>query len=350
MKSGLTVFLGPSLPWAEARKVAPGAVLLPPARQGDVWRALEARPRAIALIDGVFESQPSVWHHELLDALDSGVAVFGAASMGALRAVELGSFGMIGVGRICGWLRDGTIRDDAEVALLHATAEHDFRALTLPLVNVRAAALAARSSRVLSAVQARALVVCAEEIFYQERTWPKLLAAQGWSARIRAGWDAFAGAGLPDQKADDARECLREASRFAAASIALPVRPRQPSASSLVRRRRLAMSGNRAGARRGRAVSRESPRADLETEAGLRRLLLAGWARSSGLRPLERDLQAARLLVRTGKDPAQAERLAEDLALERLALRYAERLLPDGPSMEEAAESQALLKPRMRKR
>ena len=33
---------------------------------GDVWRALEDEPRAIALIDGVFEHVPSVWHHELV--------------------------------------------------------------------------------------------------------------------------------------------------------------------------------------------------------------------------------------------------------------------------------------------
>src|SRR5438477_3089616 len=92
----IVAFLGPSLPAAEAR----GFTVLPPARQGDVWRALRLRPRAIALIDGVFESQPSVWHHEILDALDSGVQVFGGASMCALRAAELYSFGMVGVGRI----------------------------------------------------------------------------------------------------------------------------------------------------------------------------------------------------------------------------------------------------------
>ena len=94
----LIVFLGPSLPSSETRRIA-RCTVLPPARQGDIWRALiEHRPRAIALIDGVFESQPSVWHGEILDALDSGVRVFGASSMGALRAAELQAFGMVGVG------------------------------------------------------------------------------------------------------------------------------------------------------------------------------------------------------------------------------------------------------------
>ena len=98
--NGLVAFLGPSLPADEARRIAPGAALLPPAGQGDVWPALERRPRAIALVDGVFEGRPSVWHHELLDALDAGVAVFGGASMGALRAAELAGHGMVGVGEI----------------------------------------------------------------------------------------------------------------------------------------------------------------------------------------------------------------------------------------------------------
>src|SRR5438552_18870027 len=93
-----------------------------------------------ALIDGVFESQPSVWHHEILDALDSGVQVFGGASTGALRAAELYSFGMAGVGRIFQSYRDEVIIDDSEVALLPAGADHAWRPLTVPLLNVRWAA------------------------------------------------------------------------------------------------------------------------------------------------------------------------------------------------------------------
>ncbi|MFP2913411.1 TfuA-like protein, partial [Pyxidicoccus sp. 3LFB2] len=153
----LVVFLGPSLPEEDARRLAPCTVL-PPARQGDVWRALNLRPRAIALVDGVFEAQPSVWHHELLAALEAGVAVFGGASMGALRAAELASHGMVGVGRIFGWYRDGEVVDDAEVALLHADAEHGWRPLTVPLVNVRHVAERARAARVLTRSAATALV------------------------------------------------------------------------------------------------------------------------------------------------------------------------------------------------
>ena len=150
-RSGLVVFLGPSLAAREARRIG-RCTVLPPARQGDVWRALALRPRVIALVDGVFESVPSVWHHEILDALDAGVAVFGGASMGALRAAELARHGMVGVGRIFGWYRDGVLADDSEVALLHAGPELGFRSLTLPLVEVRRAAEVAVAERAIRRV------------------------------------------------------------------------------------------------------------------------------------------------------------------------------------------------------
>ena len=46
-RADLVVFAGPSLSAREVRAIAPCRVL-PPARQGDLWRAMELRPRAIA--------------------------------------------------------------------------------------------------------------------------------------------------------------------------------------------------------------------------------------------------------------------------------------------------------------
>ena len=175
--SDLVVFLGPSLPAAEARAIAPCTVL-PPARQGDVWRALSRRPRAIALVDGLFEQVPSVWHREILDALAAGVRVLGGASMGALRAAELAPFGMAGVGTIARWVAEGRVDDDA-VALLHAGPEHGWAPFTVPLVNVLCAAERARAAGVLGVREARALEAAARGLFYQDRTWPALLAALG---------------------------------------------------------------------------------------------------------------------------------------------------------------------------
>lgn len=135
--SGTVVFLGPSLALAEAARLLP-ARFRPPARQGDVLAALRAGARRIALLDGTFEAHPAVWHKEILAALSEGVAVHGAASMGALRAAELAAFGMAGHGRVFAAYREGRVQDDGEVALLHGPAELGFPALTLPLVTLRA--------------------------------------------------------------------------------------------------------------------------------------------------------------------------------------------------------------------
>jgi hypothetical protein len=331
------VFLGPSLAAAEARAIAPCTVL-PPARQGDVWRALASRPRAIALIDGVFESHPSVWHHEILDALDAGVAVFGGASMGALRAAELHGRGMVGVGRIFRWVRDGEIIDDADVALLHADAGHEFRALTVPHVNVRWAAQEAVRARVLRRAEAARLVQLSARTFYQRRTWPLLLASLPEQARAR--WEKWT---IPDLKAQDARETIRAAAQ---AVVSLPVKARQPPPSSLVRRRRLA----------GELWS--LPRARELADAGLRRALIAGRARELGLQPAPGEVGAAELIwlrslrlpdrgalcARTGLTEADVVRLCEEIALERLMLDHAQRVLNDGPSADEALAAEARLR------
>ncbi len=366
----LIVFLGPSLPEDEALALAPCRVL-PPARQGDVWRALSLRPRAIALVDGVFEAQPSVWHHELLAALDAGVAVFGGGSMGALRAAELTEHGVVGVGHIFEAYRRGELVDDSEVALLHADAEHGFRPFTVPLVNVRHAARLAQRARVLAPREARALVDAAAALFYQDRTWPRVLAvvAEAWRPATRGKWDAWAAGGIEDLKREDACACIQAAAAFVASGARAPVRARTGRAppSSYVRRRRL-MEGlcetevGLVSSEEVLAAMREAPDAVALAEAGLRRALLAGWARTMGLSPTSEEVAWAEsewwarlevppaereaYLAACGLDAHELRRLCEERALERLTLEHASRLLPDGPSWDEALANEARLQGR----
>jgi hypothetical protein len=82
-------YIGPSLPLARAREILPHAIYRPPARQGDiVTDVVRFSPNRILLIDGVFAENLSVWHKELVWALQHSYvhAIYGAASMGALRA------------------------------------------------------------------------------------------------------------------------------------------------------------------------------------------------------------------------------------------------------------------------
>jgi hypothetical protein len=95
------VFLGPTMSVDDARQILPDATYLPPAAQSDILSLVEqVHPDAILLIDGVFTQALSVWHKEILYALERGVPFYGASSMGALRAAETAAFGAIGVVRI----------------------------------------------------------------------------------------------------------------------------------------------------------------------------------------------------------------------------------------------------------
>jgi hypothetical protein len=353
----VVVFLGPSLPAAEARRLGACRVL-PPARAGDVLAVLPERPLAIALVDGVFDTVPSVWPHELVLALEAGVAVFGGGSMGALRAAELAPLGAVGVGRIFRWVRDGVVEDDGEVALLHGDAEHAWRPLTLPLVNVRAAAEDARAGRILSAREARALLAAGAALPYRERTWPRVLAAAALGEGARARLRAY----LPrarDPKADDARAVIEAAIAFAAArrrGAPPPPRPGVPTPSHVRRARlrhaRTVLPDGRAlpSAAVLTALARRPDAGRLAAE-GLRRTLLAALARSTGLRVPASDAEAAlaawlrrlgvparrrvAFLAACGLDDGAARALGEDLALEAAVLAGAASFVPDGPAFEE---------------
>jgi hypothetical protein len=141
----ILVYLGSSLPLAEARQILPHAIYRSPCKQGDiVTDVVNLQPNRIILIDGVFRDNLSPWHKELTYALQyPGVkAVYGAASMGALRAAELDWLGMIGIGKIYHWYRSGVTEDDSEVALAYAMREGEDGPLyylnTVPLVDIRA--------------------------------------------------------------------------------------------------------------------------------------------------------------------------------------------------------------------
>lgn len=204
------VFLGPTLAKADARAVL-DADYRPPVAQGDVLRALSGQPRAIGIIDGFFENVPSVWHKEILFALSRGVRVFGAASMGALRAAELHSFGMEGVGAIFEAYQDGRLEDDDEVAVTHGPGEIGYPILSEAMVNIRRTLSDARAAGVLSAPARQALERIAKELGYRERTYARLFdlgARADLPQRELAAFKAWLPQGRADQKREDALAML----------------------------------------------------------------------------------------------------------------------------------------------
>ncbi|MDK4735998.1 TfuA-like protein [Rhizobium sp. CNPSo 3490] len=164
------IFAGPSLPDAGSL-AGEGIRVLPPATQGDVLAVVEQGANVIGLIDGGFEYAAPVWHKEILRALSLGVTVLGAASMGALRAAECHSFGMIGIGRIFEDYRTGRLVDDAAVALLHAPSALGGKPLTIPLVNVCATLDAMERNELLADGLRQVIEDAANAIFFKRRTW-----------------------------------------------------------------------------------------------------------------------------------------------------------------------------------
>ncbi|QRK08247.1 hypothetical protein JQX13_51390 [Archangium violaceum] len=205
------VFTGPTLPAEEARAEL-DAVYLPPAAQGDVYRAALEKPRAIGIIDGYFERMPSIWHKEILWAMSQGIPVFGASSMGALRAAELAAFGMVGVGNIFEAFHRGELEDDDEVAVVHAPAEDGFRPLSEAMVNIRATLRAAEAQGLIGPPLREMLERMAKGLFYPDRVWPGLLARAAGAGGSREELDALR-AWLPrgrvEQKKRDALALLR---------------------------------------------------------------------------------------------------------------------------------------------
>jgi hypothetical protein len=173
----VVIFAGPSLP-PGARPTDPLFDWRAPVRQGELYRvALQERPAIIGVVDGYFEVTPTVWHKEILWAMAQGMHVFGAASIGALRAAELDGFGMRGIGRIYQDFRDGVLEDDDEVAVLHGPAEIGYPPVTEAMVNIRATLAAATRDGVIAAPLAAELTTIAKTLFYKERSYPAMLEA-----------------------------------------------------------------------------------------------------------------------------------------------------------------------------
>jgi len=203
------IFAGPSLPslpHASDRHIE----RRPPVRQGDVYRAALAGPAVIGLIDGYFEVVPTVWHKEILWAMAQGIHVFGAASIGALRAAELDTFGMRGIGQIYQAFRDGILEDDDEVAVLHGPEELGYPPLTEAMVNIRATVAEAERRGILTPEIAARVIEIAKALFYKDRTYDAVLraAAAGIAAGPLHDFTVWLPDGRVDQKQRDSEAML----------------------------------------------------------------------------------------------------------------------------------------------
>jgi hypothetical protein len=204
----IIVFLGPSLEQAAAAEILP-ADYRPPAKRGDLMQAVQDGATAIGLIDGVFHQESAVAHREILAAIKKGVLVVGSSSMGALRAAEMDTLGMIGVGEIYRMYRSGELISDDEVALVF-DPETGF-SLSEPLINIRFTLREAERQGILTRGEHAALLAAARSVFYPQRTYGKIAAMAGdaIASGTRERFLAFVKLHAVDRKREDAVLALR---------------------------------------------------------------------------------------------------------------------------------------------
>ena len=168
----VVVFLGPSLDTESAKNLL-DADYRPSASRGDIFKAVQEGAGIIGLIDGVFFQACAIAHREILYALEEGVKVIGASSMGALRASELDLYGMEGVGRIYELYKSGVLVSDDEVALLFDP--ETFKPLSEPLVNIRHNLELAEDKGIITKEVEEKILKVAKSLYYPERDYEIIL-------------------------------------------------------------------------------------------------------------------------------------------------------------------------------
>lgn len=162
------VFAGTSISQDDAREIL-DVTYWPPISRGDIEKAVSEGYSIIGIIDGIFFTRAAVAHKEVIKAMDSGATVIGGCSMGALRASELDTHGMTGVGKIYQWYRDEVLEDDDEVAV--ATNPDTFEAVSSPMVNIRETLKAACLENTINEEECGKLTDLAKKTHYTERSY-----------------------------------------------------------------------------------------------------------------------------------------------------------------------------------
>jgi TfuA protein len=163
------VFAGGSI---RASDVEPDADRLwtRPVEQGDLLAAVLDGFDTILIIDGYFHTKFPCTTLEVMLAIEQCVHVFGAASMGALRAAELEAYGMTGMGYVYDTLKQ---QDIMGYHLVAQTYQEDDRPLTVPLIEIRYFLEQARAAGVLEPAAFQAALDAADELHFMELTWSR---------------------------------------------------------------------------------------------------------------------------------------------------------------------------------
>ena len=169
------IFLGPTMDVVEAQQIL-DADYRPPAKKGD-FLGLATMPEGkhfVGFIDGVFlhDYPPSpIEVYQLL--LKKNFFLAGSSSLGALRAVELEKYGMIGIGKVFELYKKGIIFADDEVAVTYAPG--DYKLQSEAMVDVRFNIFLARKRGIISEFCRSLLTKEAKALYFPYRTYETII-------------------------------------------------------------------------------------------------------------------------------------------------------------------------------
>ena len=207
----LIVYTGLSLPFDEAKSILDSTEDVNveykrPIKRGDLSLALKENPDIIAIIDGVFHQSSAVGHKEILKVIKNGVKVYGASSMGALRASELDSLGMVGVGYVYNQYATGEVDSDDDVAVM--LDSDTLEALSEPLINMKYVFTEAVKESIISESEKDELMNIAKKTYYPQRNYAKTLSDSSLDNDTKSRLIDFIRTS-PNIKKEDAKELLK---------------------------------------------------------------------------------------------------------------------------------------------
>ncbi len=166
------IFLGPTLKIEKAKAIL-DADFRPPAKKGDLVQLALRNVSIIGLIDGYFLQDYPPTPIEVYNLLrKKNVKVYGSSSLGALRAVELKKFGMIGIGKIYDLFEKEKINSDDEVAVTF-TEYSGYKSEAL--IDIRYNLFLARRKGIIDSNTGKIILATAKKIYFPYRTYEDIL-------------------------------------------------------------------------------------------------------------------------------------------------------------------------------
>ena len=172
VRSKPVIFLGPSLSREKARKILDADYRLP-AKKGDLLQLILKEVNIVGLVDGYFLQDYPPTPIEVYNLVRKrNVKVFGSSSLGALRAVELGKYGMIGIGKIFRLFRDGILESDDEVAVTF-TDYTNYKSEAL--IDIRYNLFLAQKYKIIDSRTGRSILKVSKQTYFPYRTYEDIL-------------------------------------------------------------------------------------------------------------------------------------------------------------------------------